>query len=147
MTSDLHDFQQFMQRRADAARAYVRGDAAPLGSLVARVSPASFFGPQGGYVRGAEEVASRYANDATSFSPDGETQLEVLELGASDSVAYWVGFQHATVHRRGRAEPMPMKLRVTEVFRREDGAWKLVHRHADSLSTMPQDRRTSHRTG
>jgi ketosteroid isomerase-like protein len=24
-----------------------------------------------------------------------------------------------------------MKLRVTEVFRKEDGEWRLAHRHAD----------------
>jgi ketosteroid isomerase-like protein len=34
---------------------------------------------------------------------------------------------------RGRAEAVPFDLRVTEVFRREDGEWKLVHRHADPL--------------
>jgi len=30
-------------------------------------------------------------------------------------------------------KPTPMALRVTHVYRKEDGAWKLVHRHADPL--------------
>jgi hypothetical protein len=33
----------------------------------------------------------------------------------------------------GRAEPLRLDFRVTMVFRREDGAWRLAHRHADPL--------------
>jgi ketosteroid isomerase-like protein len=35
----------------------------------------------------------------------------------------------------GRDEVTPFVLRVTTTFRREDDAWKLVHRHADPIST------------
>jgi ketosteroid isomerase-like protein len=35
---------------------------------------------------------------------------------------------------KGRDDPIPMDLRVTEVFRRENGQWMLMHRHADQLS-------------
>ena len=68
MNDDLHDFEQFMKRREDAARAYVLGDAAPLGRIVARVSPATFFGPRGGYEQGSDHVYSIYERDATHFT-------------------------------------------------------------------------------
>jgi ketosteroid isomerase-like protein len=35
-----------------------------------------------------------------------------------------------------------MDLRVTEVFRREEGEWKLVHRHADPLTSEAKDIRS-----
>jgi ketosteroid isomerase-like protein len=35
----------------------------------------------------------------------------------------------------GRDELTPVSLRVTSVFRNEDGAWRLVHRHADPITT------------
>ncbi|WP_409527241.1 nuclear transport factor 2 family protein [Rhizobium sp. P28RR-XV] len=36
----------------------------------------------------------------------------------------------------GQDGEIPMSLRVTEVFRREEGEWKLVHRHADMLRLL-----------
>ena len=42
-------------------------------------------------------------------------------------------FGHATPGGGDMPRPTEMRLRVTELFRREGGAWKLFHRHADRL--------------
>jgi len=133
MHNDQHDFEQFMKQRSKAALAYINGDATPLGEIVARHSPATFFRPSGDYYQGAEAVRSKYELDATSFESGSEGQLEILHMAASEGLAYWVGFQRATAHLRGRPEPVPFNLRVTELFRREGDSWKLIHRHADPL--------------
>jgi ketosteroid isomerase-like protein len=127
-------FSDFMQQREAAARAYVRGDAGPLRELAARERTATFFGPRGGKVAGADEVWAKYEADVSLFQPGGETHFEVLQQVEGTDVAYWVGFQHATVRLAGNAQPVAMSLRVTELFRREGDSWKLVHRHADSLA-------------
>ena len=133
MTNDMRDFEQFLQRRAEAARAYVSGDAAPLDRITAHEGSATFFAPRGGSVQGAQEVCSTYQHDAAAFAPGGESRFEIFQLAASDGLAYWVGLQQATAHMRGRTEAVPFNLRVTEVFRREGDDWRLVHRHADPL--------------
>ena len=53
MNNDLHDFEQFMKWREDAARAYVNGDAEPVSHISTQISPATFFHPNGDYEQGA----------------------------------------------------------------------------------------------
>lgn len=136
--TDLRDFEQFMRQREEAAGAYISGDAAPLGRVAAHAGDATFYAPRGGFVQGGEAVWSRYERDVAAFAPGGENAFEILQMGASDGLAYWVGFQRATAHLQGQAEAVPFNLRVTEIFRREGDGWKLVHRHADPLVSEEQ---------
>jgi len=133
-TDDQKDFESFMDARAKAADSYANGDAAPVLALLTRHAPSTFFGPGGGYTEGAQEVAATHEKGAQAFEPGAQNQLELLQVFASDGIGYWVGIQKATVRMRGKTEPVPMSLRVTEVFRREAAGWKLVHRHADMLA-------------
>ena len=133
MTDELYDFQEFMERRKAASDAYVQGEMQPLSEIIARTLAATFFAPTGGSVQGASDVASRYASDVKVFERGSNFRFEVLQIAASDGIAYWVGFMRGEARMHGKPDPIPMDLRVTEIFRREHGEWKMVHRHADPL--------------
>src|SRR4051812_42676937 len=123
-------FADFMQRRRQVAAAFVNGDPTPLRDISTQTDPATIFGPQGGAEQGATHVLEVNETSSHQFH-GGTTEIEVLHCGASGDLGYWTGFQPASVHLGGKADPVQMRLRVTEVFRREGGRWKLIHRHAD----------------
>lgn len=126
-------FGEFMKQRENAASAYCRGEADAVLALSTTRKPAGFFGPDGKAVRGPEPVRQAYEAGAAQFGSDGESLFEVQQAAEGGDIAYWSGLQRAIVELNGRS--VPMDLRVTELFRREDGEWKLVHRHADMLKS------------
>jgi ketosteroid isomerase-like protein len=46
-----------------------------------------------------------------------------------------VGLERGKARVSGREAITPFALRVTMIYRPEEGAWKVVHRHADSITT------------
>jgi ketosteroid isomerase-like protein len=127
-------FDSFMQARRRVAAAYANGDPKPLSEISAENDPATFFGPGGGVEQGAAHVLKVNEAGSHMFKEGGTTELEVLHSGSDGEFGYWTGFQNASVRTDGKSEPTSMKLRVTEIFRRENGEWKLIHRHADPLA-------------
>jgi ketosteroid isomerase-like protein len=85
----MSDFESFMAERIAAAAAYVRGDGAPVCDLSTTHDPATFFGPDGKLVKGAEAVVEAYRHGAQAFGPKGESRLEILQQASDGKIAYW----------------------------------------------------------
>jgi len=81
---------------------------------------------------GWPDVERLFDRLASNFSNCESYELDVVAAGASGDLAYAVGYEHTTASVNGEA-PVPYTLRVTLIFRREDGEWKAVHRHADPM--------------
>ena len=91
--------------------------------------------------RGWDEVSSTARLLASRFSDLQNYQFELVAAGASGDLAYTVGFEHKTVDVD--AETKTYTLRVTHVYRREDGVWKIVHRHGDHVTPKSESASTS----
>ena len=57
-----------------------------------------------------------------------------MHQDADEHLAYWTGIQHSIVKMKGQEKDVVFNLRVTEIFRKENDEWKLMHRHADKLA-------------
>jgi ketosteroid isomerase-like protein len=67
---------------------------------------------------------------------DGEVVgLDNLSTVISPDLAYTVEIESYRARVGGSEELVQVSLRVTSIFRREDGVWKVVHRHADPLTS------------
>jgi ketosteroid isomerase-like protein len=121
-----------MPRFDQAEVALHSGDAAPRIAMWSRTDPVTVFGAAVSAV-GWAEIGPMFERLGVSFSDCTSYENQVVAAGASGDLAYVAAFEHTTASIKG-APPQPYVLRVTTVFRREDGEWKAVHRHADPAS-------------
>ncbi len=135
--SDLDDFvNQFLPRQIAADRALHNGDAAPRMLLYSHDDPITVFGAWFS-ATGWEEVTKLFELLASRFTGYEAWDFDLVNAGVSGDVAYTVGFERSMVSIDGR--PMePGMLRVTHGYRREEGEWKIAHRHGDSGPRPPK---------
>lgn len=124
-------FEEFMQRREAASNEYIRGNPQQVSDMLTNSNPATFMPPSGAVIVGAGAVKQSQVEGAAGFGPKSTGYFEVSNSGSSGDLGYWTGQQIATVNLAGKGETVDMTLRTTEIFRRENGKWKMVHRHAD----------------
>ena len=129
------DLEQFIERYHRALGAFVRGDAEPIKALYSRRDDVTLANPFGPPVRGWDQVAATVER-AAAFYQDGEaTAFEIIAAYATADLAYTVDVRRGHARIGGAADPTPLAVRATTIFRREEGGWRVVHRHADPITT------------
>ncbi len=84
--------------------------------------------------KGWNEVGPRYDWAASQYKESGaRKQIEYLNTAVSGDLAFTVAIERDDVRMGNQEKPAPRALRVTQIFIRQEGAWKLLHRHADPL--------------
>ena len=131
----VRGFERFLRRFEAANTAFVNGDPSLWLPMTADKDPASIFGGFGGAGEaGVAAVHQRYLLAAGAFRPSGaRVDFEYLVKDVRGRLAYTVAIERADVLYAGQTERQQQVLRVTMIFRFDHGAWKIIHRHADTM--------------
>ena len=128
--SDRDDFLTWVGTTLyEAEFALHDGDPAPRRAIWSRTEPVSVLGAWRN-ASGQQEIDELFTAPGKSFSHCTSYAFELLAYDVIGDMAYTAGLEHISASVDG--QPRTYTLRATQVYRREDGAWRVAHRHGDT---------------
>ena len=134
MTDDR--FVKTLEQETAIQAAMLNGDPGPMISYWADSDDITVFGGWGRIEKGHQPVTDAMRWVGSRFTGADAVDLEHLVIASSGDLAYTAGFERSQVSVDGGPR-RDMTLRVTHIYRRTGGDWKLIHRHADFLPPDP----------
>lgn len=96
------------------------------------ISLSNLFGPT---VLGRQSVVDAIARAAANFRDGEPAHYDTLVKVVTAELAYIVEVERGRARMGINGEFRSLTFRVTTIFRPEDGAWRVIHRHADPITT------------
>ncbi len=126
------DFQQAIDEIQSATQQFCNGNPDPIKALWSHAGDATIMGGWGSHEQTWDQVGPRLEWAAARFL-EGQSSFEMLAFGDRGDLGYtiWIEKYHAKL--QGTDIVRALALRVTQIYRREGGAWKIIHRHADAI--------------
>ena len=129
------DLEQVIEESHRAWDVFMRGDAGPALQLFSHGEDVSLANPFGATVRGWDKVSEGVTVAATHYRDGTATDFERIAEYATPDLAYIVEIERFRSKIGGADEITPFSLRVTTVLRREADGWRMLHRHADPITS------------
>ena len=131
----VDDVDELIKQYYRAQREFLRGNPEPVKDLFSHREDVTLANPYGPPVRGFDDVAKTIEH-AASLRRDGTfLEWQIVAKHVSAELAYVVQIEWAEAKIGAREEITPLAVRSTMIFRPEDSEWKIVHRHADPITT------------
>ena len=109
------------------------GDASSLADSWSHSATVTVMHPIGGRQVGWEAVSASFAQVA-QLASDGQVEVKDQLIHVAGDLAYELGIEHGRVKLAG--QPVALEYRVTNIYQREAGAWKMIHHHTDTSPAM-----------
>lgn len=135
LAADVDDLDEVLDRIHLALGAFFKGDAEPAKATYSHGDDVSLANPFGPAVVGWDAVSAAMQRAAAQYRDGRATSFERIALYGARELACIVEVEHYVAKVGGADAESPVVLRVTTVLRREEAAWKIVHRHADPITT------------
>ena len=129
------EFDQLIEQQHLAVDAFTKGDDKPLAAIWSRADDVTLGNPFGPFVRGFAHVAETMEAAAANYRDGEASGFELVSKHVTEDLAYLVEVERLNAKMGGREDLTAVSLRCTSIFRLEDGNWRLVHRHADPITT------------
>jgi ketosteroid isomerase-like protein len=126
------DFQQGVTQVQFSIQRACTGDPEPIKALYSHADDATIMGAWGAYEHGWAQVGPRLDWAVTRFL-EGHITFHPIAIGDCGSLGYTIWIEKGEARLQGSDGIRPFALRVTQLYRRENGAWKIIQRHADPM--------------
>jgi ketosteroid isomerase-like protein len=133
---DMIDDDLPLEEYRRAGLEITRGNPDVYKSLWSRRDDVTLANPFGPPVRGWEEVSARLDLAASNYRDGRDYEFENISTVVTAELAYTVEIERIRTRVGGSDELSPVAIRATTVFRREDGTWRVTHRHGDPITSM-----------
>jgi ketosteroid isomerase-like protein len=131
----VDDVDELIEQYYRAQREFLRGNPEPVKNLFSHREDVTLANPYGPPVRGWEKVAKAIEHAASLRSDGTFLGWQILAKYATAELGYVVQIERAEARIGAREEITPLAVRATMICRPEEDEWKIVHRHADPITT------------
>ncbi len=136
------EFDQVIDQNHQWLAEFIRGNVGSAKAMFSHREDVTLARPQPTAHRGAlaiahgwEQVAETLESAIQNFREGEVTSFESVAKYVGTELACSVEVERFNAKVGGREDITPYALRATMIFRVEEGAWKVVHRHADPITT------------
>jgi uncharacterized protein (TIGR02246 family) len=116
-----------------ALNSVANGDARPMADIWSQSADATTMHPIGGRQVGWNQVWDSWQQVA-AIASEGRVTLGDQLIRVVGDAAYELGTEHVVMTLAGHS--VRGEVRVTNIYRREGGAWRIIHHHADTSQDM-----------
>jgi ketosteroid isomerase-like protein len=129
------DFDEVLEQYHQALDEIMKGSAEGYKRVYSHRDDVTLANPFGPPARGWDEVAPSLERAASHYRDGEATGFENVAKYTTPGLAYTVEIERCQAKVEGRDDVTPIAVRVTTIFRSEEGERKVVHRHADPITT------------
>jgi ketosteroid isomerase-like protein len=127
---DVHDASKKFYA---ALNQMAKSDASLMGGIWSHGGTVTTMHPIGGRESGWGEVRKSFEEVAKLCSA-GNVELRDQVVHVGGDIAYELGVEHGQITLAGHK--VSLSHRVTNIYRKETGGWKIVHHHTDIAPAM-----------
>ena len=129
------NFEDFIKKYHLALDEFFGGNPEPAKRLFDQSDDTSLANPFGPVAMGWMQVSQAMDRAAANYHDGGAAGFETQKRLVTSDLAYLVEMERFRARIGTNEDFVSGALRVTTILRPIDGVWKIVHRHADPITT------------